>query len=94
MHYGAPVSLPWFIDVSRLDDLFADLPTHLSVDQLADVLGMKRVTVYRYLQRGILPAYKVEGSWVILRDEVKDYLWSHRNRPEQAADEPASEAED
>jgi excisionase family DNA binding protein len=66
--------------VSRLDDLFEGLPTHLSVDQLADVLGITRPTVYRYLQRGVLPAYKLEGSWVILRDEIKDYLWAHSNR--------------
>lgn len=66
-------------DVSRLDALFEGLPTHLSVEQLADVLGVKKQTVYNWLQRGVLPGYKIESTWVILRDEIKDYLRSHRN---------------
>ncbi len=89
------MSLSWFSDVSRLDDLFEGLPSHLSVDELAEVLGITRPTVYRYLQRGVLPAYKVESTWVILRDEIKDYLRSHRNEaPDNGAPPPLAGGQD
>lgn len=65
--------------MSRLDDLFAPYPEHLEVQQLADVLGVTRNTAYRWLQRGVVPGYKVDQSWVILRDEVRDHLAAGRN---------------
>ncbi|PFG44947.1 excisionase family DNA binding protein [Georgenia soli] len=67
--------------MSRLDDLFDPLPTHLSVDQLAKVLGVNRGTAYNWLKAGHIPAYRVGQSWVIVRDEVKDHLAAHRNQP-------------
>lgn len=65
----------------RLDELFERYPEHLSVPQLADVLGVRPSTAYRWLQVGIVPAYKVGGAWVILRDEVRDLVASGRNLP-------------
>ncbi|WP_454778731.1 helix-turn-helix domain-containing protein [Georgenia muralis] len=68
-------------EVSRLDDLFEDLPEHLTVEQLAGVLGVTKPTAYGWLQKGYIPAYKIGGAWMIVRDEVKDHLAAHRNRP-------------
>lgn len=79
------------VDVSRLDDLFAPYPEHLSVEQLASVLGVQSPTAYRWLQKGLVPAYKVGTSWVIVRDEVKDYLEANRNRPREDEDEGSSD---
>jgi len=71
--------------VSRLDDLFAPYPEHLTVEQLAEVLGVTKLTAYRWLQRGIVPGYKVDRAWLILRDEVRDHLVAGRNAtPKQA----------
>jgi excisionase family DNA binding protein len=70
------------VSESRLDELFNRYPEHLSVPELAEVLGVKRTTVYRWLQAGIIPAYKVGGAWVILRDEVRDWVRSGRNEPQ------------
>jgi excisionase family DNA binding protein len=66
---------------SRLDELFDRYPEHLTVPQLAEVLGVKRTTAYKWLQTGVVPAYKLGGAWVILRDEVRDLLASGRNMP-------------
>lgn len=67
--------------VTRLDDLFADFPTHLTVEELAQVLGVAAPTAYKWLQQGNVPGYKVGRSWVVVRDEVKDFLAAQRNRP-------------
>lgn len=58
----------------HLDALFADYPTHLSVTQLSEVLGVTVKTAYDYLQSGDVPAYRVGTKWVILRDEVHDFI--------------------
>lgn len=63
----------------RLDDVFADYPVHLSVSQLAELLGIQKSTAYKWLNQGRIPAYKIGGAWVILRDEVKDALLSSRH---------------
>jgi excisionase family DNA binding protein len=72
--------------MSRLDELFARLPERLSVEQLATALGVKAPTAYRWLQEGLVPAYRIGGggrpSWLILRDEVRDHLKSLRNIPD------------
>lgn len=67
--------------MTRLDDLFAPYPPHLSVDQLAAVLGVKAQTAYKWLQTGLVPGYKVGGAWVVLRDEIRDHLATQRNVP-------------
>ena len=74
---------------SRLDELFDRYPEHLTVPELAEVLGVKRTTAYRWLQTGVVPAYKVGGAWVILRDEVRDWVAAGRNAP-LASGQPAS----
>lgn len=67
--------------MSRLDELFEGLPRHLTVEELASVLGVGKQTAYNWLSRGLVPGYKVAGTWVIVRDEVRDHLVAHRNRP-------------
>lgn len=73
--------------MNRLDDLFADYPAHLSVGQMAEVLGISRPTAYKWLNEGTVPAYRVGGAWVILRDEVKDLIAAGRNLAEDLAED-------
>ena len=68
--------------MTRLDELFEGLPVHLSIDQLSTVLGLAKVTTYRWLREGKVPAYQVAGQWVILRDEIRDFLAAHRTGPD------------
>jgi len=80
--------------VSRLDELFEGMPKHLTVDQLGEVLGVSRQTAYNWLNKGVVPGYKLGNTWVIVRDEIRDHLLAHRNQPsldapsEATIDEP------
>ena len=79
--------------VGVLDDRFAELPENLTIEQLADVLGVKRATAYQWLNRGVVPAYKLGGTWIIFRDEVREHLSNSRNiqSPSEAPAEEQAE---
>jgi hypothetical protein len=36
--------------------------------------------VYRWLRKGEVPAVLIDTTWIIYRDEVKDYLLSRHNQ--------------
>lgn len=57
-----------------LDELFLAYPVHLSVSNLAQILGVTQKTAYEYLQSGEVPAYQIGTRWLILRDEVKEFV--------------------
>lgn len=71
----------------QLDELFSSYPVHLSVSNLAAVLGVTQKTAYEYLQSGDVPSYRIGTRWLILRDEVKEFieLSSKYVRPGSAA---------
>lgn len=48
----------------------------LSVDELADYLGVKRDTVYKWIIRRRLPAHKAGRLWKFRRDEVDAWVKS------------------
>ncbi|WP_299039846.1 helix-turn-helix domain-containing protein [uncultured Pseudokineococcus sp.] len=75
--------------MSRLDEAFADLPDRLSVEQLAKVLGIDVQTAYGWLQKGRVPGYKIGRSWVILRDEIRDFLAANSNQRQPETDGPS-----
>ena len=60
--------------------LLSALSLHLSVEQVADLLGVQEPTNYRWLRSGELAAYKVGATWVILRDEVCEALEERHNQ--------------
>ena len=65
-----------------LDSLFESLPARLTVDQLTGVLGLSdRSVAYRWLREGRIPAIKLGGTWMILRDDVRDFLEANYNVP-------------
>lgn len=57
-----------------LDNLFEPYPVHLSVNNLATVLGVTLKTAYEYLQNNQIPCYRIGTRWMILRDEVKEFM--------------------
>lgn len=59
---------------AELDDLFEGYPALLSVAKLAEVLGVTQKTAYDYLQSADVPSYRIGNRWLILRDEVKNYI--------------------
>ena len=66
--------------VRHIRTLLSALPLRLSVEQVADLLGVQEPTIYRWLRSWELPAYKVGATWVILRDEVCEALEERHNQ--------------
>jgi excisionase family DNA binding protein len=64
----------------RIDELFEKLPAVLSVKDLTEILGKDRTTVYRWLKKGEVPGVLIDTTWIIYRDEVRDFLLSRHNQ--------------
>lgn len=77
--------------MTSLDALFADLPAHLTVEQCTELLGQEPVTIYRWLQRGLIPGYKFGRTWVIYRDQLREQMEAERAAREAAAQENPSD---
>ena len=48
----------------------------LSVDELAAYLGIKRDTVYKWINRRSLPAHKVGRLWKFRKEEIDAWVRS------------------
>lgn len=48
----------------------------LSVDELAGYLGIKRDTVYKWIDRRGMPAHKVGRLWKFRREEIDQWVRS------------------
>jgi excisionase family DNA binding protein len=46
----------------------------LSVDEIAAYLGIKRDTVYKWIERKQMPAHKVGRLWKFRKDEVDRWV--------------------
>ncbi len=46
----------------------------LSVEEIADYLGVKRDTLYKWITRRALPAHKAGRLWKFQRDEVDRWV--------------------
>ena len=46
----------------------------LSVDEIAAYLGVKRYTIYKWIERKNMPAHKVGSLWKFKRDEIDDWV--------------------
>ena len=60
----------------------------LSVDEIADYLGIKRDTVYKWIDRKAMPAHKVGSLWKFQKVEIDNWVISG-----QASDQRATHAE-
>jgi excisionase family DNA binding protein len=64
---------------SGLDALFEGRNPTLTVPDVAELLGMTKPGVYKWLKDGVIPGYKVGSTWFILRDELKQTLEAGAN---------------
>lgn len=55
-------------------------PQMLTVQEAADLLGKSRPTVYRWLQRRLLPGRQIGKTWVIPRHQLLMFLEGRRLR--------------
>lgn len=67
------------MDRKYLDALFGEYPERMTVTQLSEALNQSKQTTYKWLQTGVIPAYQIEKTWLISRDEVRDWVWDNRN---------------
>jgi excisionase family DNA binding protein len=56
----------------------------LSVDEIAIYLGIKRDTVYKWIERRNLPAHKAGRLWKFRRDEVDAWVRSENASSESS----------
>lgn len=67
-------------DLGWADLAVAELPPMVSVDGLAEFLGVSRSTVLRGIERGLIAAFKPAGRIRIPRAAVAAYLGLPMNR--------------
>jgi len=48
----------------------------LSVDEIAEYLGIKRDTVYKWIDRKHMPAHKLGSLWKFKKEEIDDWVRS------------------
>lgn len=65
----------------RITDLRAYERPHLTVQALADYLDVSRKTVVKWIQAGVLPAYRFVGEWRIKTAEAVAFEANARFEP-------------
>ncbi|NQU20965.1 MAG: helix-turn-helix domain-containing protein [Candidatus Nealsonbacteria bacterium] len=50
----------------------------LSVDEIAAYLGVKRYTIYKWIERKNMPAHKVDSLWEFRKEEIDEWVRSGR----------------
>lgn len=58
----------------------------LSVDEIAAYLGVKRYTIYKWIERKNMPAHKVGSLWKFKRDEID--AWVRNGQAAESYDSP------
>ncbi|MBK8905437.1 MAG: helix-turn-helix domain-containing protein [Anaerolineaceae bacterium] len=53
----------------------------LSVNEVAEYLGVSRSTIYKWIERNELPAHKAGRLWKFSRTEVDDWLRNEQTTP-------------
>lgn len=64
----------------RLDELFADQNVRMEVREIATLLHLTTDRVYKWLNDGTMPGYRIGGGWFVMRDEIRDWLASQSNQ--------------
>ena len=53
---------------------------YLTVKQMAEILQVSRRTIYRLIDSGKLPAYKLDRGWRIAKEDINQFLEKRINR--------------
>jgi len=56
------------------------------VSEVAEILGVSRQTVLKYVKSGVVPGLRVGGRYLIMKDEFEEFLRSGgrlQNLPEE-----------
>jgi excisionase family DNA binding protein len=60
----------------------------LSLEEIATYLGIKRDTVYKWINRKNMPAHKVGSLWKFRREEVDEWVRSGESRTTTESPKP------
>lgn len=63
----------------------------MTVEQVADYLQLNKLTVYRYIRAGELPAVRIGRALRVLRPDLEAFLEAHKVRPVARQDPPRGE---
>jgi len=64
----------------------------LSVDEIAEYLGVKRDTIYKWIYRRNMPAHKLGRLWKFRMDEVDEWVFANDgNRNESSMSQVVSD---
>jgi excisionase family DNA binding protein len=55
------------------------------VSEVAEILGVSRQTVLKYIKSGLVPGIRVGGRYLIMKDEFEAFLRSGGKRPGRGA---------
>lgn len=69
--------------MSHLEEMLDGLPPTLRVSQVGTLLCKSNQGVLRWINSGVLPAYKLGDTWFILRDDLRDAMAAGGNLHEQ-----------
>ncbi len=50
----------------------------LTVDEVAKLLKLSKITIYRLIKTGEIPAYKIGASWRVNREDLENYIESKK----------------
>ncbi|NQT33012.1 MAG: helix-turn-helix domain-containing protein [Candidatus Omnitrophica bacterium] len=51
----------------------------LTIDEVADYLKMKTVTIYKHAQEGKIPAFKVGSKWRFKKETIDRWIENQEN---------------
>lgn len=74
--------------MSRLDDLLDKYPPQMSASDVAEVLGVTYKTVLGWLSNNELPGIRLPNQWLVLREDLRQYLKDAYNIKDAEEDAP------
>ena len=57
----------------------------MTVKEIAEYLGVHPMTIYKYVQDGKMPAFKIGASWRIRRDSIKKWMDENEHKNQGGA---------
>ena len=57
----------------------------MTVKEIAEYLGVHPMTIYKYVQDGKIPAFKIGASWRIRKDSIKKWMDENEHKNQGGA---------
>lgn len=57
----------------------------MTVKEIAEYMGVHPMTIYKYVQDGKIPAFKIGASWRIRKDSIKKWMDENEHKNQGGA---------